>query len=141
MWYNRFSSLLACGVFKLDPEVMTKSETEPFGRGFWRSHARVDTNQPTDRDQHNQHQPAIKYTTANVDNGTSLTGLNTQWNEESFSMDQHGILGVYTVGGVELKWADRDSSGKPDEGKLSEKVERTKSAAKDVKATQKGGDA
>jgi len=36
---------------------------------------------------------------------------------------------------------DRDSSGKPDEGKLSEKVERTKAAAKDVKATQKGGDA
>lgn len=38
---------------------------------------------------------------------------------------------------------DRDSKGKPDEGKLSEKVARTKEAAKDVKAQQasKGGDA
>ncbi|MCA8924050.1 MAG: zinc ribbon domain-containing protein [Planctomycetes bacterium] len=41
---------------------------------------------------------------------------------------------------------DRDSRGKPDEGKLTEKVERTKEAAKDVKAQaaqtkSKGGDA
>ena len=38
MWYNRFSTVLACSVFKLDPSGMTVPETSPKWLGFWLRH-------------------------------------------------------------------------------------------------------